>query len=332
MKKKSYCHVPSWGAMIKLLTIMKITLTLLLICTFSVSASVMSHAQKLTLNMEDATIRQVFDEIEKQTGFKFFYIDEQVDVNRKVTLALNNKDVEEVLNVLFDKKQVKYRIFENKLAVLSTADALQQIKVTGRVVDSKTGELLPGVSVQVEGAAIGCITDVNGKYSLDLPDAKATLLFSCVGYIQEKIPVEGRTTIDVSLNPDVKTLDEVVVVGYGTQKKRTVTNALTSFKADKLDERPLARVDQALVGQMAGVQVKQTNGTPGRAFSVSVRGSGSLSAGNEPLYVIDGFPLATAQMNASGGFSSGNPLDNINTNDIESIQVLKDASAAAIYG
>lgn len=332
MKKKSYRHVLSQGVVIKLLTIMKITFTLLLICTFSVSASVISHAQKLTLNMENATIRQVFDEIEKQTGFKFFYVDEQVDVSRKVNLALTDKTVEDILNELFDKKQIKYRIFENKLAVLSSADIIQQIKITGKVVDAKTGEALPGVSVQVEGSTIGGISDVNGKYAIELPDLKATLIFSYLGYLQERVAVEGRTTIDVSLSQDIKTLDEVVVVGYGTQKKRTVTNALTSFKTDKLDERPLARVDQALVGQMAGVQVKQTNGTPGRAFSVSVRGSGSISAGNEPLYVIDGFPLATAQMNAAGSFSTGNPLDNINTNDIESIQVLKDASAAAIYG
>lgn len=127
-------------------------------------------------------------------------------------------------------------------------------------------------------------------------------------------------------------LDEVVVVGYGTQKKGNVTGAIATFKADKLEERPIVRVDQALVGQMAGVSVKQTNGTPGKAFSIQVRGTGSISAGNEPLYVLDGFPLASASPNGSGNFSTGNPLDNINPNDIESIQVLKDASAAAIYG
>jgi TonB-dependent SusC/RagA subfamily outer membrane receptor len=107
---------------------------------------------------------------------------------------------------------------------------------------------------------------------------------------------------------------------------------MANFNAKDLDQRPIARVDQALVGQLAGVQVKQTSGTPGKGFSVQVRGSGSISASNEPLYVIDGFPLETSGQNASGGFSTGNPLDNINPNDIENIQVLKDASSAAIYG
>jgi TonB-linked SusC/RagA family outer membrane protein len=128
------------------------------------------------------------------------------------------------------------------------------------------------------------------------------------------------------------TLEDVVVIGYGTQKRRNVTAATASFDASKLDERPVTRVDQALVGQMAGVAVKQTSGALGKGLSVQVRGTGSITAGNEPLYVIDGFPLATASPNASGNYANGNPLDNINPNDIENIQVLKDAAAAAIYG
>jgi TonB-dependent starch-binding outer membrane protein SusC len=124
----------------------------------------------------------------------------------------------------------------------------------------------------------------------------------------------------------------VVVVAYGTQKKKNITGAVASFKAEDLDKRPVTRIDQALVGQLAGVQVKQTSGAPGKGFSINIRGAGSISASNEPLYVIDGFPLETSGQNSSGGFSTGNPLDNINPNDIESIQVLKDASAAAIYG
>ena len=310
---------------------MKLLIILILIGTLSVSASVNMQAQKLTLNMGNATIRQVFDEIEKQTGFKFFYIDEQVDVNRTVNLVLNDKPVEEVLGELFDKAQLKYKVFDNKLIVLSPL-LTQQNKISGNVTDSISGEPLVGVNIVVEGTTIGVVSDVNGKYSIDLPDQKSVLIFSYVGYNSEKVNVENRTNIDVSLAPSVKSLDEVVVVGYGTQKKRNVTNSVASYNAEKLDEVPLSRIDQALVGQMAGVEVKQTNSTPGKAFSISVRGSGSISAGNEPLYVIDGFPLATAQMNSAGGFSTGNPLDNINTNDIESVQVLKDASAAAIYG
>ena len=331
MKKNLYCHFLPWEVITKLLTIMRVSFVLLFICTFSVSASVLSNAQTVTLNVADVTIRKVFDEIEKQTGFKFFYIDEQVDVYRKVTLVFKDEKVEDVLNELFDKKKVKYKIFDNNVAVLSP-DVVQPAKVTGKVVDAKTGEALPGVSVQIEGTTTGAITDVDGKYSIDIPGLQATLVISYVGYIQQKIPVEGQSRIDFSLVPDIKSLEEVVVVGYGTQKRRDVTSAVASFNTDNLDERPLVRVDQALIGQMAGVQVKQTTGALGKPFSVNIRGAGSISAGNEPLYVIDGFPLATAAPDRTGNYSSGNPLDNINSNDIESIMVLKDASAAAIYG
>ena len=128
-------------------------------------------------------------------------------------------------------------------------------------------------------------------------------------------------------------MDEVVVIGYGTQKRKNVTGAVSTFDARKVEERPLLRVDQAMIGQLAGVRVKQTTGTPGKGFSVQIRGSGSISGGNEPLYVIDGFPLTVNSNNTgNGSFSTGNPLDNINPNDIETIQVLKDAAAAAIYG
>ncbi len=144
--------------------------------------------------------------------------------------------------------------------------------------------------------------------------------------------VGGSAVINMKLSGDAKSLNQMIVVGYGTQKKANITGAVASYNAKDIQDRPLARADQALVGQMAGVQVKETTGVPGKAFSVQVRGSGSITAGNEPLYVIDGFPLSPASPNGTGAFTTGNPLDNINANDIESIQVLKDASAAAIYG
>lgn len=160
----------------------------------------------------------------------------------------------------------------------------------------------------------------------------ATLVYSFVGMQVQEIAVANQAIINVVLQEETLGIDEVVVVGYGTQKKGSITGAIAQFDAEQLDERPVQRLDQALVGQMAGVRVKQTSGMPGKGFSIQVRGTGSITANNEPLYVIDGFPLETSQQSSSGGFSTGNPLDNINPNDIESIQVLKDASAAAIYG
>ncbi|KAK6020492.1 TonB-dependent receptor plug domain protein, partial [Ostertagia ostertagi] len=151
-------------------------------------------------------------------------------------------------------------------------------------------------------------------------------------YESQEVAVGTQTTITVRLVSGKKSMDEVVVVGYGEQSRRKVTGAVATLNTENFDERPIARLDQGLVGQIAGVQVRQTTGSVGKPFSITVRGGGSISAGNEPLYVIDGFPMEPQRTNSSGNFDNGSPLDNINPNDIESIQVLKDAAAAAIYG
>ncbi|PJJ59923.1 SusC/RagA family TonB-linked outer membrane protein [Hymenobacter chitinivorans] len=216
------------------------------------------------------------------------------------------------------------------LAVARPA-AVAEWQVTGKVTASN-GEALPGVTVVLKGTTRGTTTGPDGSFALAVPETAGTLVFSYIGYQTQEQSFSGATTLSIRLADDAKALEEVVVVGYGTQKKADVTAAIARFDAKQLEERPIARVDQALIGQLAGVQVKQTTGVPGRGFSVQVRGSGSITAGNEPLYVIDGFPLETAAQNAGGRFGTGSPLDNINPNDIESIEVLKDAAAAAIYG
>lgn len=215
--------------------------------------------------------------------------------------------------------------------LLSTLLVNAQDKVvSGKIVD-ETGEVLPGVAVQNKTTKKGVVSDLNGKYSLSAKVGDE-LIFSFLGYTTKTIKVNSSVSLNVTLISDAKALGEVIVIGYGTQKRSNVSGAVTNFKADKLEERPVGRVDQAMVGQMAGVTVKQTTGLPGKGLSIQVRGTGSISAGNEPLYVIDGFPLAGATPNGSGNYATGNPLDNINPNDIESIQVLKDAASAAIYG
>ena len=204
-------------------------------------------------------------------------------------------------------------------------------QLTGKVT-SPTGEGLPGVTIVLKGTNQGATSNADGSFSISVPDAPGTLVFSFIGFKTLEQPFTSAQSFSIKLADDSKSLDEVVVVGYGTQKKADVSGAISTFDATRLEERPLARVDEALVGQLAGVQVKQTTGVPGRAFSIQVRGAGSVSAGNEPLYVIDGFPLDNSSQNGAGRFSTGSPLDNINPNDIENITVLKDAAAAAIYG
>ncbi|PWK27410.1 TonB-linked SusC/RagA family outer membrane protein [Arcicella aurantiaca] len=218
------------------------------------------------------------------------------------------------------------------LSLVSLMGFAQDRVITGLVTDGVSGSGIPGVSILLKNSARGVTSDASGNFKIAVADENGVLVFSSVGYTTQQVSINSRSIINIALSPDTKSLDEVVVVGYGTQKKANVTGSMANFNAKDLDQRPVARVDQALIGQLAGVSVKQTSGTPGKGFSVQVRGSGSISASNEPLYVIDGFPLETSGQNASGGFSTGNPLDNLNPNDIENIQVLKDASSAAIYG
>ncbi|RAV28506.1 SusC/RagA family TonB-linked outer membrane protein [Sinomicrobium soli] len=206
----------------------------------------------------------------------------------------------------------------------------QEPEITGTVADDK-GVPLPGVNILIKDAGKGTQTDFDGNFSIRASDGDI-LVFSYIGMKTVERKVAGQTHYNIILEPDSAELDEVVVVGYGNQKRSDVTSAIATMSTEGIDERPLAKVDQAMVGQMAGVRVKQTSGLPGQGFSVEIRGTGSISASNQPLYVIDGFPLEPSSQSGSGGFATGNPLSNINPNDIASMQVLKDAAAAAIYG
>jgi TonB-linked SusC/RagA family outer membrane protein len=205
------------------------------------------------------------------------------------------------------------------------------ILITGKITD-ESGNGVPGATVQVKGTDKRTNAKDDGAFSIPVSTGKETLVITSVGFAKKEFSLNGQTNVTISMTSEKSTLEDVVVIGYGTQKRRNVTGAQASFNASKLDERPVTRVDQALVGQMPGVAVKQTTGAVGKGFSVQVRGTGTITAGSEPLYVIDGFPLSTSSPNTAGNYATGNPLDNINPNDIEDIQVLKDAASAAIYG
>ncbi|MFD2247044.1 SusC/RagA family TonB-linked outer membrane protein [Pontibacter ruber] len=204
--------------------------------------------------------------------------------------------------------------------------------VSGRVTSATDGTALPGVTVLERGTTNGVTTGANGDYTLTVGQ-NATLVFSFIGMITQEVPVQGRSTVDVQLRTDEKQLEEVVVVGYGTQERREVTGATAKVTSEELQDLPVVGVDQALQGRAAGVQISQNSGTPGSGISVRVRGSSSISASNQPLYVVDGVPLTTGDFSQLGyGGQSVNAIADLNPNDIESIDILKDASAAAIYG
>lgn len=212
----------------------------------------------------------------------------------------------------------------------------QSSKITGTVTDSN-GEPLIGVNVVVKGTAGGTITDFNGAYALDAAP-NATLVFKYVGYEDKLVEVKQKTLINVVMKEDTQNLDEVVVVGYGTVRKRDLTGSVSSVGAEKLKERSFGNALQSMAGQVSGVQITQTQGAPGMAPTIKVRGSSSINAGTTPLYVIDGIPLEDNTVSTGDNGSASNmsfnrnPLNSINPNDIESIEILKDASSAAIYG
>lgn len=214
--------------------------------------------------------------------------------------------------------------------VLAQGQVAPKLTVTGKVLDD-AGQPVAGASVTIKGSRTAVTAGADGTFSIAAA-RNATLVISYVGFQDKEVKVAGINLGVISMVKGDKSMEDVVVIGYGTQKRQNVTAAVSTMDTKSIQERPITRIDQAMIGQMPGVQVRQQTGMPGSGFSILVRGTGSISAGTEPLYVIDGFPLDVNSVNNAGGFSNGNPLNNLNPDDIESIQVLKDAAAGAIYG
>lgn len=302
----------------KLLKTMKLTTLFLFLVILNLSGSVYSQSGQMDLNAQDKTMREVFRLIESKTDYRFFYNDQLSDLNSLVTINAKNKSVKEILDRLLAGRTLTYMVLENNMIVIAPEDLAQQQRVMGTITDSKTGEVLPGVNIVIEGTTQGTVSDIDGKFSIDVPDQNAVLIFSYVGYLSEKLSVGSQATINVAMVPDIKSLEEVVVVGYGTQKKKDLTTAVVSVKDEDIKNRAIVSAAQAIQGKAAGVQVIQPSGKPGVGLSLRVRGSTSINASNEPLYVVDGFPTTD--------------ITNINPADIENMQILKDASSSAIYG
>ncbi|NIG52698.1 TonB-dependent receptor [Chitinophaga sp. Cy-1792] len=225
---------------------------------------------------------------------------------------------------------MKKGLFLGLLAILSVFQALAQSRtITGKVTDAKDGSALPGVTVKVPGTGIGTLTSPNGEFKLTIGDKVATLEFSFVGYMVQKVNVANRSSVNVVLEGDQKALSEVVVVGYGTQERKNVTASIASINGAALKNNASPSVDRQLAGQVSGVQATVASGVLGQPARIRIRGTNSLSSSADPLYVIDGVPIITGNQS---GVTPNNPLGDLNPNDIESMEVLKDGSATAIYG
>ncbi|MFT5771857.1 MAG: TonB-linked SusC/RagA family outer membrane protein, partial [Algoriphagus sp.] len=216
------------------------------------------------------------------------------------------------------------------MILMGSAIAFAQSRViTGTVISNEDNLGVPGATVLVKGTTIGTATDLDGKYSINVPAGSNILVFSFVGLRPQEVNIGNRTTVDISMEPDIQALAEYVITSYGDQSKREATGAISSVKGEIFENLPVQSFDRAMQGRIAGVQVTSTSGQPGGTLNVRIRGVGSINAGNDPLYIVDGVQIASGGLSGQG---ASNALGSINPNDIESIEVLKDAAAAAIYG
>lgn len=296
------------------------------------SSSQSMEDYKVSLRATNQRLIQVLAELEKQTDFVFAYNQEVARDRSKITINLSS-DLKTILKKITEQVDYDFkRVNENIYVVKSEISEMnppvieveeevtferREIDIRGKVTDER-GEPIPGATVVVEGTNIGTVTNIDGEFALNVGEG-AVLRVSFIGYTAKRVTVSNQSTINVTLSEDLSSLEEVVVVGYGAVKKSDLTGSVSQVKAAEINAFPTSNIMQALSGRAAGVQVIQNNGAPGAGISVRIRGTNSIQGGNEPLYVIDGFPF------------SGNPT-NLNNFDIESIEILKDASATAIYG
>ena len=291
--------------------------------TLTLSASTYATEHMLSLNLKNATIREAIESIKSQSEFSFSLDVKDLNLDEKVSVSLDNKSINEVLAVLFNGRNVRYEINDRHIVItragkVGPESVMQQTKrITGRVLDANNEPVI-GANVVVDGTTIGTVTDVDGNFTLDVPDG-ATLKISYIGYIEQTIPVGNKSVISVILKEDSQALDEVVVVGFGTQKKLNLTGAVTAVTGEEMSKRPVTNTATMLQGQVPGLRVNQGLGTPGdESTSFRVRGQGTFSsAGSDPLVLINGVPGS---------------ISNLDPSVIESVSVLKDAASAAIYG
>ncbi len=313
----------------KVFLIMKLTAILLFAGLMQVSATVYSQATKFNFKAEKRQIVEVLREIEESSNFRFFYIREQVNVEREVSIKAKDATVEEILDEIFSGEGISYKVMEDHLILLSpektplelnSVSAQQQNNISGKVTDD-SGQPLPGVTIVVKGTTKGTVTDGNGNYTITDVEKDATLIFSFVGMISQEIALNGQTRVSASLKADYIGIEEVVAVGYGTMKKSDLTGSVESVTPEELVDRPVLNVGQALQNKISGVQViRQAAGDPGGRPQIRIRGTNSINTSADPLFVVDGI------------VGVSNALANINPQDIETMDVLKDASATAIYG
>ncbi|MDD2381305.1 MAG: SusC/RagA family TonB-linked outer membrane protein, partial [Mariniphaga sp.] len=299
----------------KVMLMTKLTFFLSVFLVLQMSASVYSQT-RLSVESKNKAVKEVLREIEKQSEFRFFYNEDFVNMKRRVGFNIENETIAEIMGKLFDPSKISYKIAENNLIVIIPDVSQQPQTVTGKVTSAR-GEPIPGVTVLVKGSPIGTITDIDGNYSFANIPEDATLVFSFVGLLTQEIEVKGSSTIHVTMQEDVIGVDEVVIVGYGSQRKANLTGAVSTVSLPQMEKRTVAQTSLALQGLVPGLTVTQRSGKPGGdGGTIRIRGNTTIG-NNDPLVLIDGVESS---------------INSIDPESIESISVLKDAASSAIYG
>jgi TonB-linked SusC/RagA family outer membrane protein len=298
----------------------------MLFCLMAMMYATSAQAQKVTLPGQTKTVQEVMSEIEQQTGYKFFYNNTKIDLSRHVTIKAKKSELSNVLNQLFAGTSVDYKVMDKNIVLTVETAPKQQSqsetnapkrKVTGRITDAK-GEPIIGASVKERGTSNGAVTDIDGNFTLNI-SGNANLEVSYIGFATQNIPVKNNSTLNITMKEDQRSLDEVIVVGYGSVKKSNLTSSVSKITDEALKDRPVSNVTEAIQGQLAGVSAQATGGgIPGEELTIRIRGVNTINGNSSPLYVIDGVPRDN--------------MSDINPSDISSMQILKDASATSIYG
>lgn len=323
MKKNSWnFHGRDIPDMKQICRVMKLTTFLLFVMFFQVSAGVFSQTSKeISLKAENESVNNILKLIEEQTQYTFMFNKSNIDVERKININCNLKNIEDVLNMLFAGTDVKYRSFNNNYVLYNENTKGQGMSqqtgsVSGKVTDPG-GAPLPGATVVIKGTTNGTVTDIDGKYALTKVPANATLVFSFMGMKSSEVAYVGQSELNVQMQLDAIGLEEVVAIGYGTVKKKDLTGAVSSVKATEIKMAPVVNPVEAIQGRVAGLDITRESGKANSGVNILLRGNRSLTASSEPIYIIDGIQGS---------------INNLNPNDIESIDILKDASSTAIYG
>lgn len=320
--RKPLLAVPPGTAMRtrQLIRIMKLTALLVVLMSIQVTASTFAQG-RITANLQQVSIKQLFQEVEKQSRYRFVYNNNVLPDSRRVSVVLNNATVDETMLQALKGTGLSYSLKEDGLIVIfmPQSESRADTRIVGRVTDGD-GNALPGVSVRVKGATIGTSTDMEGRYILTVPDGASALEFSFLGFTSQTIVITDKRTINVSLREDTRTLEEVTVTGYTNYNRNQSANAASVVTSEKIGQVPMGSVDQILQGRVPGMTVVASSGQPGTSASVTIRGINSISGARSPLYVMDGIQI------------EGSYFQTINPDDIASVTVLKDASAKALYG